>query len=59
MTIEQLAELVQDMRNAQREYFRTRGGPALERSNAPNQRAGGKGASTGKRLNTGSVALGC
>ena len=32
MTVEQLAELVQEMRNAQREYFRTRSGPALDRS---------------------------
>lgn len=32
MTVEQLAELVQEMRNAQREYFRTRSGSALDRS---------------------------
>ena len=32
MSVEQLASLVQEMRNAQREYFRTRSGPALEKS---------------------------
>lgn len=32
MTAVELAKLVADMRNAQKEYFRTRSGPALEKS---------------------------
>lgn len=32
MTLRQLAELVQEMRNAQRDYFRTRSGSALDNS---------------------------
>ena len=32
MTAVELAKLVADMRNAQKEYFRIRSGPALEKS---------------------------